>query len=359
MTNPNDSVGTNAGYNGRTSSKAFNDVLGVISRGVLSGWACSPKTDMTVQLGGNGTDRDVAIAEDNAGNRTTINNRLGTPIDITLSAAPSTNNRIDLIVAYAENSIQGTGSSDVDFPSGVGIITVSGAIAANPTTPDETAIRNAITADGATGTNAFYVVLAEILVGTGVTTIGSGVITQGEKAQLANSTTTDITTAVNNAINTFKSSLTISDFNSADSVGTVSNITWTTKELTLAQSADGSTFKFYGRIYATNSTSSSRSITPVAVPGLSGIYGRATGLTLNTAPSSAFTISPAGIRRNSDSSKVLDVVNNQVAVGSDGQIYIFVTTNSSGISLAANTTANFFWFPSVYYNTNFGDSPES
>lgn len=352
MTNPNDSVGTNAGYNGRTSSRAFNDVLGALSRGVLSGWACSPKSGMTVQLGGNGADRDVAIAEDNAGNRTTINNRLGTPIDVTIGDAPTTNSRIDLIVAYAESNIQGEGATDVDFPSGVGIIAVEGTAAANPVKPDDGAIRSAITTDGATGASAFYVVLAEILVGTSVSTIGSGVITQGGKAQIASSTTSDLISAIKNSMN-------ITDFDSADSVGTVSNVTWTTKALTLAQSADGSIFKFYGRIYAENSTGSSRSIPSVAVPGLTGIYGRATGLMLNSAPSTAFQISPAGIRRNRDSSKVLDVVNNQIAVGSDGQIYIFATDNSSGVSLAANTTANFFWFPCVYYNTNFGDSAES
>ena len=186
MTNPNDAVGTNAGYNGRTSSKAFNDGLGAFTKGILSGWQCSPKSGMVVSLGGNGTDRDVAIAEDNAGNRTTINNRLGTAIDVTISTAPITNSRIDVIVAYAEQSIQGSGSSDVDFPSGVGLITVSGTVAANPTAPNDTAIRSAITADGATGSSAFYVVLAEILVGTGVTTIGSGVITQGDRASLSN-----------------------------------------------------------------------------------------------------------------------------------------------------------------------------
>lgn len=184
MTNPNNTVGTNAGYDGRTTPNAFNDGLSCYSRGVMSGWACTPKTGMTVQLGGNGATRDVAIAEDNAGNKTTINNRTATPVEITLDGAPSTGNRIDLIVAYVENPQQGAGATDVDFPSQVGIIAVKGTAAGTPSEPNETAIRTAITADGATGASAYYVVLAKITVGQGVTTIGSGVISAGTPAQM-------------------------------------------------------------------------------------------------------------------------------------------------------------------------------
>ena len=184
MTNPDSTVGTNAGYNGRTTPNAFNDVLASYSgRGIINGWACSPKSGMTIQLGGNGSDRDVAIAEDNAGNKTTINNRTATPVEITLAGAPATNNRIDSIVAYVDNPQQGAGSTDVDFPSQVGIIAVSGTVAGTPSAPTEAQIRTAITADGATGAAAYYVVLANITVGQGVTTIGSGVITQGDAAQ--------------------------------------------------------------------------------------------------------------------------------------------------------------------------------
>lgn len=182
MTNPNDAIGTNSGFNGRTTPQAFNDLTAAFSRGIVSGWACSPKAGMVVQLGGNGTARDVAIAEDNAGNRTTINNRLASPVEVTIGGAPASNNRIDAIVAYAENNIQGAGATSVDFPDGVGLIVVEGTTAATPTAPNETAIRAAITADGASGTDAYYVVLATILVGTSVTTIGSGVITQGTKS---------------------------------------------------------------------------------------------------------------------------------------------------------------------------------
>lgn len=181
MTNPNDAIGTNAGFGGRTSPDAFNDILGAYTRGIVSGWECVPKSGMTVSIGGDASVRDVAIAKDNAGNATTINNRSGAPVDITIAGAPVTNNRIDLIVAYASNPVQGD-ATDVDFAPAVGIIDVQGTASATPTAPDENDIRTAITADGADGTTAYYVVLASIEVGQGVTTIGSGVISAGDSA---------------------------------------------------------------------------------------------------------------------------------------------------------------------------------
>lgn len=185
MTNPDQTVGTNAGFNGRTTPNAMNDILGAFSRGRISGWTCTPKNGMTIQLGGNGTTRDVAIAEDNAGNRLTINNRTATPVEITLAGAPATGNRIDSIVAYIANPPQGAGATSVDFPDAVGIIAVQGTAAGTPSAPNETTIRAGITADGASGASAYYVVLANITVGQGVTTIGSGAISAGAYAQLS------------------------------------------------------------------------------------------------------------------------------------------------------------------------------
>ena len=185
MTNPNNAIGTNAGFGGRTSPNALNDNLAAWTRGVVSGWACSPKTGMAVQIGGSGDARDVAIAEDNAGNKTTINNRSGSPVEITLSGASSTGNRIDSIVAYVDNPAQGT-SSDVDYAPACGIIAVKGTVSSNPSAPTNAQIRSAITADGANGTAAYYVILANITVGQGVTTIGSGAIAQGARASLSN-----------------------------------------------------------------------------------------------------------------------------------------------------------------------------
>lgn len=180
-TNPNSAVGTNAAYDGRTSVKAFNDGIGAYSRGILSGWACSPNTGMTVSLGGDGTTRDIAIAEDAAGNKTTINNISEAPISVTMGAAPSTNSRIDLIVAYVDNPPQGAATS-IDNPGACGLIAVEGTAAANPVAPNDSAIRTAITADGASGSTAYYVVLATITIASGTTDLTSSNISAGPSA---------------------------------------------------------------------------------------------------------------------------------------------------------------------------------
>ena len=181
MTNPNNAIGTNGAFDGRTSPNALNDLAAAFARGIVSGWNCVPKSGMTVQLGGSASVRDVALAEDNAGDKLTINNRSGAPVEITLDGAPATNNRIDAIVAYVDNPSTGDGNT-TDNPTACGIIAVSGTVAANPTAPTDEQIRSAITTDGATGGVAYYVILATIRVGTSVTSIGSGVITQGAAA---------------------------------------------------------------------------------------------------------------------------------------------------------------------------------
>lgn len=183
MTNPNNAVGTNGAFGGRTSVNALNDGLSAYSSGVLSGWACSPSSGLTVVLGGDGNTRDVAIAEDNAGNKTTINNISGSPVAVTLSNAPNNNSRIDAIVAYVNNPPTGS-STATDNYGACGLIAVQGTVASSPSAPTESAIRTAITADGASGTTAYYVVLATITVARGTTTITSANITTGLSATL-------------------------------------------------------------------------------------------------------------------------------------------------------------------------------
>jgi len=205
MTNPNNAIGTNGAFDGRTSPNALNDITAAYTAGIISGWACAPKTGMTVTLGGSATVRDVALAEDNADNKLTINNRSGAGVDVTLDAAPSTNNRIDAIVAYVDNPSTGDGST-TDNPTACGIIAVKGTVAANPVQPSDAQIRSAITTDGATGGTAYYVILATIRVGTNVSTIGAGVITQGAKATTdgANLPTINTANIADGAITTAK-----------------------------------------------------------------------------------------------------------------------------------------------------------
>lgn len=231
MTNPNNAIGTNAAYGGRTSVNAFNDGLASFSRGVMSGWACTPNTGLTVSLGGSGNVRDVAVAEDNIGDKVTINNISGSPVDVTLPAAPGANSRIDAIVAYADNPPQGE-STIADNPGACGIIPVSGIAASSPVPPSGSAIRSAITADGASGTTAYYVVLAYITIAAGTTDIDASSISQSK----------------------IPSAKSIADYLNL-SVFTDPTITITggtnissSNEIHCASNADGSLGKIYGRI---------------------------------------------------------------------------------------------------------------
>lgn len=183
MTNPNNAIGTNAAYGGRTSANAFNDDLAAYTSGIVSGWACEPDSGLTVSLGGDGNIRDVAIAEDNAGNKTTINNISGSPVNVTLETAPGANSRIDLIVSYADNPPQGE-STEIDNPGACGIISVAGSPSDTPIEPDDNAIRTAITADGASGTTAYYVVLAKVTISAGTTDLIASNITAGSSANI-------------------------------------------------------------------------------------------------------------------------------------------------------------------------------
>ena len=184
MTNPNNAIGTNAAFGGRTSVNAFNDSLGAWTRGVMSGWACVPSSGMAVALGGNSDIRDVAVAEDDAGNKTSINNISLAPVIVTIPGAPASNTRIDSIVAYVDNPPQGTATITDNYES-CGIIVVSGTASSSPVPPSEAIIRSAITSDGATGTTAYYVILANISVATGTTDITSGEIQAGDIAKLS------------------------------------------------------------------------------------------------------------------------------------------------------------------------------
>lgn len=191
MTNPNNAVGTNGAFNGRTSVNAFNDVMAAFgSRGILSGWAISPNSGMTIAIGGSGITRDAAVAEDNAGNKTSINNISQAPISLTIAGAPVSNSRIDAIVAYVDNPPTGA-ATVTDNYGACGLLDVQGVVAGTPTAPDESTIRTAITADGASGTTAYYAVLGYVTVGTGTTDITADMITAGPYAQIGTNQISD------------------------------------------------------------------------------------------------------------------------------------------------------------------------
>ena len=176
MTNPNNAIGVNAAYGTRTSVNALNDLAQVFnSRGVLSGWAVVPKSGMTVSVGGVAGTRDVAVGEDNLGNRICLNNRLASSVDVTIPAASASSARYDAIVVYANNPAQAEDTTP-DAPSVCGIIVASGSAGG----VSDAQIRSAITADGGTGSTAYYAVLAQVYVGAGATVITSANISQSK-----------------------------------------------------------------------------------------------------------------------------------------------------------------------------------
>lgn len=176
MTNPNNAIGVNAAYGTRTSVNAFNDLAQVFnSRGVLSGWAVVPKSGMTVSVGGVAGTRDVAVGEDNLGNRICLNNRLASSVDVTIPAASVSSARYDAIVVYANNPAQASNTTP-DAPSVCGIIVASGSAGG----VSDAQIRSAITDDGGTGSTAYYAVLAQVYVGAGATVITSANISQSK-----------------------------------------------------------------------------------------------------------------------------------------------------------------------------------
>lgn len=205
MTNPDNALGTNGAFGGRTSVNAFNDVLGTFaSAGIISGFVVEPDSGMTVAVGGDGTTRDVAVAEDPFGNRTTVDNISGDPISVTISTASTTSARIDSIVAYV-NSPATASDTSVDNPTACGIIAVNGTSGGAPL---DAAIRTAITADGGTGSTAYYVVIANVSVPANTTTITSTLISAGTSINLTDVATTGSNglmsgadkTALNNAV---------------------------------------------------------------------------------------------------------------------------------------------------------------
>lgn len=296
MTNPNDAIGTPAAYDGRGSVNGYGDPLGLVdARGIVSGWNCRPKSGMTVQIGGQSAVRDIAIAEDNANNRVTINNRSAAPVDLTISAAPSTNNRIDAVVAYVDQPATGDNSTS-DNPDACGIIVVKGTVAASPSAPTEAQIRTAITADGATGSSAYYVVLATIRVGTNVSTIGAGVITQGTRVKptIPSSTITAAMIAAS-AVTNGKISLsksTVTPGWTKVQLGTTINLYFATGNLSISQA--GSSWQNYVAITAPSGFNSAHEF-----------YGFVSGLSNDAAEIVTGMVGGAG--------QVIVQVNNQYA----------------------------------------------
>lgn len=162
----------------------------------------------------------------------------------------------------------------------------------------------------------------------------------------ANSTST--------ALNTFMQKFNLTNISQGTDTyyaktGTVDN------NMTLAQNSDGSIFKAYGN-FRVHRNSSARS---TQVQGLN-LYGIDTGLVLTTAPSTAYVIKCAGHETwiNPDNgSTQWSAEGKDIAVGTNGHIYIAITTGQATWSGNASYEIDMIFPPCIYFNASFGDDP--
>lgn len=186
MTNPDNMVRVRARLNGRASVYEANGWAQAYSTGLLEGNGVTQNTsaDMNVLVGGTNSKPDVVIATNPAGYKIALDLVSQSAVAIT---APAANSRISSIVAYTDDlSLASTDEGVTGSPSSCGLIVVNGEASASPVAPTDTEIRAAITADGATGSQACYCVVATILVSSATTIITDSLITV-ERAMVGSS----------------------------------------------------------------------------------------------------------------------------------------------------------------------------
>lgn len=174
MTNPNSIVRLHSRNAGRASVYEANAPYQVYDNGLLKGTGIVPATGLNITVGGAAAKPDIAIAETPDAYKIALD--LAGTATLTLTA-PSSNSKIVAIVAYTDDlAEESTDTTITGNPSSCGLIAVDGTVAATPVEPDDSAIRTAITADGATGSQAAYAVLAYITLASDTTDITGSLI---------------------------------------------------------------------------------------------------------------------------------------------------------------------------------------
>ena len=189
MSNPSNVLGTPNALGGRTSTQGFSaGINGAFSAGITTGFRVRQNSPigMSVLVGSDSGIADQAIVKDGNGNIFPILNNSQTPIVVTIPVANASNPRIDSIVIYRD-TVKTSNYDDFDSPGLVGIIVASGSATSSPSIPTDSAIRTAITADGATGASAAYTIIANVRVNAGSTTIATSSITQQPKSGIGSS----------------------------------------------------------------------------------------------------------------------------------------------------------------------------
>lgn len=205
MTNPDNIVRVRARNGGRASVYEANAWCQMLNAGLLEGNGVLQNTsaDMNVLVGGSASKPDVVIATAPSGYHVALDIVGQQAVAIT---APATNSRISAIVAYTDDlSLATTEDTVTGSPASCGLIVVNGTTSANPTNPTEATIRSAITADGATGSQAAYVVIAYITVSSATTAITNTLISiqqSGIQAQNIQPASIDNSKLAANAVDT-------------------------------------------------------------------------------------------------------------------------------------------------------------
>lgn len=177
MTNPDNIVRVRARNGGRASVYEANGWAQAYTSGLLEGNGVTQNisADMNVLVGGSATKPDVVLAINPADYKIGLDLVGQQAIAIT---APASNSRISAIVAYTDDlSLATTEDTVTGSPSSCGLIVVNGTASVSPSEPTDNQIRTAITADGATGSQAAYCVIATVLVESTTTTITDSMIT--------------------------------------------------------------------------------------------------------------------------------------------------------------------------------------
>lgn len=178
MTNPDNIVRVRARNGGRASVYEANGWCQAYGSGILDGTGVVQNTvaNMTVLVGGSSSKPDVLIAQNPAGYKIALDLVGQQPVTIT---APASNSRISAIVAYTDDlALESTEDTVTGSPASCGLIVVNGNTSASPSAPTDTQIRNAITSDGATGSQASYAIIATIRVASNTTSITNALITR-------------------------------------------------------------------------------------------------------------------------------------------------------------------------------------
>jgi hypothetical protein len=161
---------------------------------------------------------------------------------------------------------------------------------------------------------------------------------------------------------TLESALNLTNFTTlqGDEIAPWSSLTALTVQgagITVAQNATGSIFKCYGEVILNNSTASDVQAPHVNVPGLTGIRGYKT-IKLTTTPTDPYIIKCAGYWELHTSNGIGEAFPLDIAVGSDGYVYIDATTSTATPTITAGTVQRYSFWPCLYFNANFGDQPD-